>query len=132
MKSFLYKYSAKLFLYITVVFTPILSTLLWLGVFIACDLVTGIIKARKTSKPITSRAMSQTATKTLLYFLLVICSHILDTQFLNVDFLPVKITQLAAGFLAVTEFKSVAENMGEILGMPIWEFLKNKMYRKDA
>ena len=130
MKSFLYKYGVKLYIYLTVIFTPILPTLLWLGFFVAMDLITGVIKAKKTQKPITSKALSHTVTKLFLYFAAIICCHVLDTQFLSVDFLPVKITQLASGFIAVVEFKSVIENISEILGMPLWEFIKSKVYRE--
>ena len=132
MKDFLSKHIFQFYVYLTVIFTPIMPTFLWLGFFIAIDLITGIWKNKKLGEPISCRKLSQTATKTLLYFLLIICSHILDTQFLNVDFLPIKITQLAAGYLAVTEFKSIAENFSIILGMPIWEYLKTKIYRKDV
>jgi phage-related holin len=132
MKHFFTNVASLLIAYVIVIITPIIPILIGLGVFIFCAWVTGMIKAYKTKQPITSRKMSQTATKTLLYFMLIICSQILDTHFKINVLLPIPVTQIASGFLALIEFKSVTENISEILGIPIWDFIKSKIYRKDV
>jgi phage-related holin len=132
MKDFFYTHWVQFGVYLMVIFTPIMSTFLWLGVFILFDLITGILKTKKAGEPLNSKKMSQTATKTLMYFMLIIASHIIDTQFFIGVFLPIKIAQLASGFLAVTEFKSITENISEVLGVPIWQYIKDKIYRKDV
>lgn len=131
MKHFITSNIYKFYVYLTVIFTPILPGLMWLGFFVLIDLLTGIIVAKKAKKPITSKKLSQTITKVLLYFLAIICSHILDTQFLNVNWLPVKIAQLCSGYIAVVEFKSILENISSLLGMPLWQFIKTKIYREE-
>lgn len=75
--------------------------------------------------------MSRTVTKSLMYFIAIIASQVMDTQFLKPDLLPVKIVQLMAGYLAVMEFKSILENIGAILGQPVWQALKKHLYRKE-
>jgi len=62
-----------------------------------------------------------------MYFLIVICSRVLDKEFIKIDFLPFTITQAAIGFVSITEFKSIIENISAILGMDVWKFLRNKV-----
>lgn len=115
-----------LIFYIGAVLTPVAPAILWLGVLIFLDLITGILKAQKLKEEIHSSKLKNTATKALLYFIAVIAGHIIDTQFLTVvEWLPAKTAQLIAGFLAVVEFKSLIENISTILGMPILQFLKD-------
>lgn len=111
--------------------TPILPSLLWLGFFVAIDLLTGLLKARRAGEPITSKKLSRTVSKLLLYFAAIICSHILDTQFLKTGVLPATIAQLVSGFIAVVEFKSIIENVSLLTGVDILKFLKSKVYRED-
>lgn len=117
-----------LIVYVFTLFTPVVPAIIWLGVLMFFDLVTGLIKAKKTGEPIHSSKLKNSATKALLYFIAVICSHIIDTQFLNaVEWLPAKTAQLCAGFLAVVEFKSLIENISSILGVPLLQYLKDKI-----
>lgn len=132
MKNILHKYGLLALKLIIVILTPIVPSLIFLGFFVAMDLITGLIKARKTFIPITSKGLSQTVTKLLLYYIAIICSHILDTQYLANTILPAKITQLVTGFIMVVEFKSVIENISEILGLPLWQFIKSKIYREAS
>lgn len=126
LKTFLY----LAYCYLTVVFTPIAPAILWLGFFIFVDLITGIWKARKAKEEIHSRKLSQTASKATLYFLFIICAHVIDSQFLVIQWLPAKVAQLVAGYLALVEFKSIAENISSLLGMPIWDYIKERVYRQ--
>jgi len=131
MKTVLHKYTILLLQYIIVLLTPIAASLAFLGFFVAMDLITGLIKSSRGKETITSKRLSQTVTKLLLYYIAIICSHILDTQFLIDTILPAKITQLVTGFIMVVEFKSIIENISQILGLPIWEFIKSKIYRAN-
>lgn len=127
MKSFTHTKLLKLFAYLSIVFTPIVPALIWLGFFIFCDLVTGIWKAKKLGERIHSKKLGNTVTKVVMYFLVVICSHVLDTELLKVPFLPFTITQAAIGFVSVTEFKSIMENISSILGMDVLKYLRSKV-----
>lgn len=131
MKTLLHKYTILLLQYIIVLLTPIAASLAFLGFFVAMDLLTGLIKASKGTEKITSNRLSQTITKLLSYYIAIICSHILDTQFLIDSLLPAKTTQLVTGFIMIVEFKSIIENISQILGLPIWEFIKSKIYRAN-
>ena len=131
MKSFLYKNTLLILQYSLVLLTPIAASLAFLGFFVAMDLFTGLIKASKAKDKITSKRLSQTVTKLLMYYIAIICSHILDSQGLIGDLLPSKFTQIVTGFIMIVEFKSIIENISQILGLPIWEFIKSKIYRAN-
>lgn len=124
-------YALKAFTYLSIVFTPIVPTLLWLGFFVFADTFTGVWKAKKKGEAITSKAFSKTVTKVMLYFLTIIMCHVIDTQFLNVSWLPASVLQLVAGFIAFIEFKSVMENVSDILGVPLWSWIKQKLNRTE-
>lgn len=117
-----------LIIYVITVLTPVFPALLWLGILMFLDLITALLKAKKQNDEITSGKLKNSATKALLYFVVVIAAHIMDSQFFaSVEWLPAKAAQLAAGFLAVIEFKSLLENVSGILGMPLLQFFKDKI-----
>lgn len=123
------EYFLKIVTYLIIVFTPITPIIFWLGFFIMLDVATGIIKSVKTKTALTSKKLSNTITKFTLYSIAIIASHILQTKFLYVYDLP-SATNLVAGYIAVTEFKSIIENISEALNMPLIEYIKEKLYRK--
>lgn len=129
MKNFLVKYGIMLCKYLLVVFTPIIPTILWLGVFVFIDLFTGIVKAKRKGDVISSKRMSETVTKVMLYASAIVSCYVLDTQIIGNSFLPIPIWRLAAGYIAVVEVQSNLENVSEILNMPLWQFIKDKFYR---
>jgi phage-related holin len=111
--------------------TPILPAMLSLGVLVFADLVTGIWKAKKIGEPITSKKMAGTIKKLTIYFLLLICAHQIDLTVFGMFPKLQRVMQLCAGFISMREFKSLAENAGEILGMPLWQYLREKLNIKN-
>jgi hypothetical protein len=59
----------------------------------------------------------------IFYCLAIILSRVMEVSFIS--WLP--IAQLTAGYIAVVEFKSNMENIAEITGIDIWNFLKDKL-----
>lgn len=114
-------------IYAATVLTPIYAALFWLGILIFFDLITGLIKARRKNETITSHKLKDTMVKTIFYFVLIISAQILDSQYLSLNFLPAKVAQLAAGYVAVIEFKSILENTSLIIGKDVVQYLKEKM-----
>lgn len=117
----------KLLVYMSFVFTPVAAALVWMGVFVFIDLITGIWKARKNAEPITSKRLGNTITKVVMYFLAIITSQVMDAIFFHQSFLPFTIAQLAIGFFSFTEFKSIMENISAILGADVWKYLRSKI-----
>lgn len=123
----LYSKYLKLLTYFTVMFMPVVPAIMWLGAFVAIDFLTGLWKAKKLKEPIQSKKMANSITKVVMYFLAIICSRVMETQFLPVGLLPFTITQACIGFISVIEFKSIMENISTILEMPLWAFIKEKL-----
>lgn len=117
----------KILVYMVFVFTPVAAALLWMGVFVAIDLITGLWKAVKLKEVITSKRLANTLTKVVMYFLAIITSRVMDAELLKATFLPFTIAQLAIGFFSVTEFKSIMENISAVLGTDVWKFLRSKI-----
>lgn len=109
--------------YVIFFFTPIWASLLGIGVLIFADVLTGMKAARKRGERIHSRKMSTTVNKMIFYALAIILSRVMEVSF--IPWLPV--AQLTAGYIAVVEFKSNMENIAEITGIDIWNFLKDKL-----
>ena len=131
MKETVFLFFIKLAIYLSIVFSPIYMPVLWIGFFVFIDLMLALYLAKKKGEKITSKKMSNTVTKFLLYALTVICAHVIDTQFLNIDWLPAKTSQLAAGYIAIIEFKSILEKIESLNGLPLLKYLLQKFKRQD-
>lgn len=117
----------KVLVYLVFVFTPVSAALLWMGVFVFIDLITGLWKAVKTKEAITSKRLANTITKVVMYFLAIITSRVMDAELLKAIYLPFTVAQLAIGFFSVTEFKSIMENISAVLGTDVWKYLRSKI-----
>lgn len=117
----------KLLAATSIMFTPIAPALVWLGVFVFFDLITGLYKAKKANRPITSKGLGNTIIKMLMYSITLIACHVMDVVFLKGVALPFKISQAMAGIIGITEFKSILENVGAVLGMDLWKYFKIKL-----
>lgn len=92
-----------------------------LFILVAIDFITGVgcgIKA----KTVSSRRMSKSVMKLLLYFLLIIAAHQL-TRYAD---LLTWLEQFLVLFIAVTEMTSIIENAHK-LGLPIPEWVTEKL-----
>lgn len=91
---------------------PIASVIFAVLFLIFVDLITGILAARKEKQRITSSAMSRTIAKTLVYCTTIIVTYVVHKYLLvGFDF-PVE--SIVSGFIALTEMKSILENMDRI------------------
>lgn len=117
----------KVLVYLSFVFTPVAMSLIWMGLFVGIDFVTGIWKAYKHKEIISSKKMGNTITKIVMYFLAIITSRVMDVELLHATFLPFTIAQLSIGFFSLTEFKSIMENISSVLGVDVWTYIKNKI-----
>lgn len=110
------------------VLAPIQSIMIVVGVLLAADFVTGILKAFKLKEPITSRAMARTIYKMVFYQLAVLSAFLLET-YLMPGVLPV--TKLVAGVIGVTEFLSILENTQKVTGVDLKGVIAMIQSRKD-
>ena len=91
---------------------PVRQAILAVYFLIALDLITGVWAAIKRKEPVTSSGLSRTIGKILIYSTTIIVAFIVH-QYLLVGFeLPIE--ALVSGFIAITETKSIFENLDKI------------------
>lgn len=91
---------------------PIATVIFAVLFLIFVDLITGILASLKEKQRITSSAMSRTIAKTFVYCTTIIVTYVVHKYLLvGFDF-PVE--SIVSGFIALTEMKSILENMDRI------------------
>lgn len=111
---------------IAAIIFPSIGFVIALFILIVADMVTGIWKAVKTKQKITSRKMSVTASKTMLYFIMVIVGWVSAYLFGYAD-----LVKLFISMLGIIEIRSISENFTAITGIKIWAYLVNIFKRKS-
>lgn len=111
------KYLEALAISAWAVFAPIKAVMLTTGVLIFADLATGIWAARRRKEPITSKGISRTVAKIVLYEMALAISFLVH-QYMVGDALPAD--KLVAGLIGIVELKSILENMNSINGSPVF------------
>lgn len=117
---------AKALVWFGVFLAPIKATMLAVSFLVLIDLITGLWASHKRNEKITSNGIRRTVSKTLAYQLAVICSFVMEQQFLG----GIPIVKVVAGLIASTEFKSVLENISSITGVDFWDSLIESLQGK--
>ena len=94
-------------------FAPIQTMLLSTGALVICDLITGVMAARKAGQPITSKGIKRTVVKLLVYDLAILLAHITEV-YLTQHSIPV--LNVVTSIIGITELKSCLENLQKISG----------------
>lgn len=91
---------------------PIATVIFAVIFLIFVDFITGILASIKEKQNITSSAMSRTIAKTFVYCTTIIVTYVVHKYLLvGFDF-PVE--SIVSGFIALTEMKSILENLNRI------------------
>lgn len=105
---------------------PILPAMIAVGILIGIDTVTGIISARKQGKQITSKRFGSVLTKMLVYQLLIISAHLVQTYL----FEQLPMVNITLAFLGMTEFLSISENFQGATGKNFLKFIREWIDQK--
>ena len=100
---------------------PIAAFLGMITFLLVLDFITGIRAAKHRGEAITSKGFGRTVEKILLYYASILAARGLDVVFLIPKDYMIDLTWIVAGFIAVTEFKSLLENVYAITGTDIWK-----------
>jgi phage-related holin len=119
---------SSLIISILVVFAPVKATLITVMVLTVADLISGIMAARKERKKITSSGLKRTIIKTTVYEAVIMLGFLTE-RYMTGDAIPV--VKILAGFIGLTELKSVMENIERISGMSIIKLLIDRLNRSD-
>lgn len=102
----------SILLLIAAFLAPIATVIFAVMFLIFVDLITGILASLKEKQRITSSAMSRTIAKTFVYCTTIIVTYVVHKYLLvGFDF-PVE--SIVSGFIALTEMKSILENLNRI------------------
>lgn len=112
------------FIALLAVLAPAQSMILTTLALVVIDLTTGLIAAFKQKQKITSSGIRRTATKLFVYQTAIILAFLTQT-YLTGDSVPV--CSLVAGFIGLTEFVSVLENLNKISDNQLLKVLLSKV-----
>jgi phage-related holin len=121
-KDFLIKNAFLFVPYLVFFLTPVAPMLILTGILVCTDLFTGIRAAKQRGEAITSKGFQRTVAKISLYFIAILLSRGMEVVFFD---LP--IARITAGYIALSEFKSNLENIGQYTGLDIWKNIVDKM-----
>jgi|GEM_PF-3794201 len=89
------------------------------------DLYTGRMAAKHRGEAIKSSGYRQSVKKYVLYMLGILISEL----FIRVFLLPIPLTYMVAGVVALTEIKSIFENIETVTGVDLWGYVGEKLTR---
>lgn len=97
---------------------PAHDMLVAMGVLIFIDLATGIYKTMRTQgvKSISAGGLRRTADKLVLYPIGIIAAYVLEVHWMP----ELPVMRISTAWFAITEVKSIFENLGKILGIDAW------------
>lgn len=128
MKESIVKYLQPTLISLLAVFAPIQPMLLVTGFLIFADLLSGILAAKKRKETINSAGFRRTISKILVYNLAVISGFLVETYMIS-DLLP--ISKLIAGVIALTELRSILENLNCINGVDLFKTVLGSLGSKN-
>ena len=102
---------------------PIHSVMIAVTFLVISDLVTGVWASRKRNEKITSSGFKKTVMKILAYQTAVIMAFVMETYLLQ----GVPLIKVVAGLIAITEGKSLFENIHIITGIDFWKEALKKL-----
>jgi hypothetical protein len=94
-------------------------------VIVLVDLYTGRMAAKHRGEAIKSSGYRQSVKKYVLYMLGILISEL----FIRVFSLPIPLTYMVAGVVALTEIKSIFENIETVTGVDLWGYVGEKLTR---
>ena len=94
-------------------------------VIVLVDLYTGRMAAKHRGEAIKSSGYRQSVKKYVLYMTGILISEL----FIRVFSLPIPLTYMVAGVIALTEVKSIFENIETVTGVDLWGYVGEKLTR---
>ena len=93
------------------IFLPIKPLIITVGFLCISDMVVGIWKALKKKEPISSKRMSDTITKLMLYQLAIVSGFLIEKYVIE-ELVP--ITKTIGTVISIIEFKSIIESIESV------------------
>jgi uncharacterized membrane protein len=119
-------YFAAILGWLTSVLLPIRDFLVITSALVFLDLVTGVLAAKRRNEKIRSRALMRTTVKLLLYYSAILATHGVEVTFAE----KIPLTYITAFTIAVTELKSLLENVDAGTGSRLAKMIVDKLTKK--
>ncbi len=111
----------KLMFWLLTLLSPVNGVMVTMVFLIVVDFITGSYAAIKNHIPIRSSRIGHTISKFFIYNLVILAAFFLEKHIVD----EVPFLKIIAGFIAITEIKSVLENFNKIYGVNPFKALIN-------
>jgi hypothetical protein len=118
----------KFVLWFLAILVPLYDVAGALSVLIIIDLITGIIASIKKSVPFQWSKIINTFTKLIIYSLILLAAWVIESKIIP----SIPFMRLVAGFLALTELRSILENFKDIFGIDAWNYIRAAIKRQNV
>jgi len=115
------QYLLNLLLATIAILSPIKEAMFTVGALIFIDLMLGVYASYKNNIKIESKKLKNTVVKTLVYQVVIISAFICESYLVNI----IPFLKVTLAFIAIVEFKSIAENMTKITGKDFYSYIKS-------
>lgn len=105
------------------VFLPVQGLLTTSAILIAVDLISGVVAAHKRKEPITSSGLRRTISKLFVYEIALILAFLAETYMMPM----IPVTKMVSSLVALTELKSIYENLDSITGGDLLKTIISKL-----
>ncbi|AXT52654.1 hypothetical protein D1818_18105 [Aquimarina sp. BL5] len=105
------------------ILSPVNGVMMTMVFLILVDFITGSYASYKNKIPISSQGIGNTISKFFIYNLVILASFLLETFIVD----EVPFLKIIAGFVAITEIKSILENFNKIYGIDLFKALMTLM-----
>lgn len=99
---------------------PVQHFLVFTIILVLCDFITGVTAARHRKEQLRSRGFMRSVVKIMMYCMTILLCHGMDLVFFAPNNLSFGLVKIAAGLIALTEFKSNLENVWVVTGVDFW------------
>lgn len=111
----------KIMFWLFTLLSPVNAVMVTMVFLILVDFITGSYAAVKNHIPIRSSRIGHTVSKFFIYNLVILAAFFLEKYIVN----EMPFLKIIAGFIAITEIKSVLENFNKIYGVNPFKVLVN-------
>ncbi|WGD35823.1 phage holin family protein [Olleya sp. YS] len=111
----------KYIFWLLTLLSPVNGVMVTMVFLIVVDFITGSYASLKNHVPIRSSRIGHTISKFFIYNLVILAAFFLEKHIVN----EVPFLKIIAGFIAITEIKSILENFNNIYGVNPFKALIN-------
>lgn len=111
----------QLLFWVFTLLSPVNGVMMTMVFLIIVDFITGAYVAYKNNIPFNSKRIGHTVSKFFIYNLVILSAFFLEVNIVN----EVPFLKVIAGFIAITEVKSILENYNQIYGVNPFKALSN-------